>query len=236
MIALVGRGDWAAGARARLLDGESHHLRVRRARDGEFVEVRDGAGLIASGRLIASAADWEVALDRAERRPAPPALVLGVGAGDRDRFAAVVEKAVELGVTSVVPLVTERTASVASRVRPSHLERVRRQALEAVKQSGNPWACTVGDPVSLADFLGVPAGGVRWLADAEGEPPPASLRDEAVAVLVGPEGGFTAAERDACIAAGFGPVSLGPHILRFETAALAAAAAVQAARLRGRHG
>ena len=68
-------------------------------------------------------------------------LTLAVGAGDRDRFAWLVEKAVELGVTAVVPLETERTAGVATRVATTqHLAKLRRQALEAIKQCGAAWA------------------------------------------------------------------------------------------------
>ncbi len=115
------------------------------------------------------------------------------------------------------------------------LDRLRRRALEAVKQSGNPWACAVEDPVSLDQFLARPAAGLRWLADPAGVPPASTLGDEPVTVLVGPEGGLSGEERAAAAAAGYQPVSLGPHVLRFETAAIAAAAAVQAARSRGRH-
>lgn len=235
MIVLLQRGSGAAGRGGRLLEGEAHHLRVRRARDGDPVLLRDGFGLVGEGRLV-EAGEWSVEVEAVELRPAPPALVLAVGAGDRDRFALVVEKAVELGATSVVPLHTERTAGVATRLREGQLDRLRRQALEAVKQSGNPWACAIEEPVTFAAFLGRAGGGVRWLADAEGTPPPARVDDEACTVLVGPEGGFTAAERAAALSAGFRPVALGPHVLRFDTAALAAAAAVQAARLRGRDG
>jgi len=236
MITLLPGGGGAAGQRGRLVEGEGHHLRVRRAREGEEVGVRDGFGLVGSGRLVQVDGEWKVEIETADRHPAPVPLVLAVGAGDRDRFAWVVEKAVEIGVTAVVPLLTEHTGGVASRLRTSHLERLRRQALEAVKQSGNPWACAVEEPITLADFLARPAEGERWLADPGGLPPPAVLGGVPCAIIVGPEGGLTEREREAAIGAGYRTVSLGPHILRLETAALAAAAAVQAARLRGRHG
>lgn len=236
MIVLLG-GAGPAGGRGVLLEGESHHLRVRRARDGEAVELRDGAGLVGSGRLAAAGGDWEVDIESAERLPPPPELVLAVGAGDRDRFETVIEKAVELGVTRVVPLLTERTAGVATRLRAAQLDRLRRQALEAVKQSGNPWACAVDDAAPLAAFLARPdTGGLRWLADPAGAAPPAVLHAEPVTVVVGPEGGLTPAERDSAAIAGYERAAFAPHVLRFETAAIAAAAAVQAARLRGRNG
>ena len=236
MIALLQRGDAAAGQRGRLLEGEAHHLRVRRAREGEEVGLRDGYGLVGDGRLVQAGGEWEVEIGRLDRHAAPAALVLAVGAGDRDRFGWVVEKAVELGATAVIPVDTERSGTVATRVRTQQLERLRRQALEAVKQSGNPWACAVEAPVPLADFLSRSTEGERWLADPDGSPPPATLDDGPCLILVGPEGGLTHPERMAAIAAGFRLVSLGPHTLRFETAAIAAAAAAQAARSRSRHG
>lgn len=236
MIVLLAPGHGQVGVRVRLLEGEGHHLRVRRARDGDVVELRDGQGLVGRGRLVQTGREWEVEVTEVSRRPAPPPLLLGVGAGDRDRFAWVVEKAVELGVTAVAPVETERTAGVAGRVRPASLEKLRRQALEAVKQSGNAWSCTVEEPAALAAFLARPGDGERWLADRAGHPPPAMLPDSPCTVLIGPEGGLTATERAAALGAGFAPVALGPHILRLETAAVAAAAAVQVARLRRTHG
>jgi 16S rRNA (uracil1498-N3)-methyltransferase len=232
MRVLLRRDGAAAGERGRLIDGESHHLKVRRAREGEAVELRDGFGLVGQGRLVQTGGAWEVEIDRADHCPPPAVLVLAVGAGDRERFGWVVEKAVELGATTVVPLYTERTAGVASRLRPPQVERLRRQALEAVKQSGNPWACAVDEPATLADFLAQPRGAEQWLADPAGDPPPAALGREPCFILVGPEGGLSEGERAAAIAAGYRPVSLGLHILRFETAAVVAAAAAQTARIR----
>jgi 16S rRNA (uracil1498-N3)-methyltransferase len=223
------------GRQGGLLDGETHHLRVRRAREGETVELRDGAGLVGRGRLVCGTGEWTVRIDSVEHRPPPAELVLAVGAGDRDRLEIALEKAVQLVATRLVPLLTDRTAGVASRLRTPQLERLRRRSLEAVKQSGNPWACAVEDPAPLAQFLARPAAGLRWLADPAGGPPPPILGDEPVTVLVGPEGVLCGEERAAAAAAGYRPVSLGPHVLRFETAAIAAAAAVQAARSRGRH-
>jgi 16S rRNA (uracil1498-N3)-methyltransferase len=148
----------------------------------------------------------------------------------------VVEKAVELGVTAVIPVETARSVGVATRLRTQHLAKLRRQALDALKQCGAAWACTVEALVSLEAFLGRPPSGVAWLASVDGEPPPASLGSGPVTVVVGPEGGLEDDERRAAIAAGFRPIALGPYTLRFETAAIAAAVAANAARQRGDHG
>jgi 16S rRNA (uracil1498-N3)-methyltransferase len=231
----------ATGRRERLDDAEQHHLRVRRAHDGERVALRDGAGLVGIGRIAIVGKAWEVEIESAEHRARPAALTLAVGAGDRERFGWVVEKAAELGATRIVPLVTARAGAVATRIRDNHVEKFRRQALEATKQCGAAWAVQVDEPVALAAFIERGeternGPGLRWLADAAGDAPPGALDGVAVTIVVGPEGGLEDQERTALLAAGFQPVALARHTLRFETAALAAAAAVASARLRGIHG
>jgi 16S rRNA (uracil1498-N3)-methyltransferase len=105
-----------------------------------------------------------------------------------------------------------------------------------VKQCGAAWAPVVHEATSLAAFLTRPPDGLRWLADAGGEPLPPGFGAGALTVLVGPEGGFSGAELSAIRAAGFRPVRFGAQVLRFETAALAAAACAAAARPGGAHG
>jgi 16S rRNA (uracil1498-N3)-methyltransferase len=228
------------------LDGdEAHHLRVRRAAGARApdtrVAVRDGAGLVAEGHLSVAGRRVTVAIERAALAPPPAPLVLAVGAGDRERFGGLVEKAAEVGATALVPLETARSLSVASRLRGEHMERLRRRARETVKQSGAPWAPAVADPIPLEQFLadhlhgGVRSGtAARWLADGAGAPPPATLTAEApVVAVVGPEGGLTDDERAAVLAAGYVAVALGPHVLRFDTAAIAVAVSATIARRRG---
>jgi 16S rRNA (uracil1498-N3)-methyltransferase len=230
---LVPPGVGIVGATCVLDEDEAHHLHVRRVHADDAVMVRDGVGLVAGGRVRRQGDAWVVEIEQAVTTARPAALVLAAGAGDRDRFGWLVEKASELGVTSVVPLETARTAGVATKLRGRHLEKLRRQALEAIKQSGAPWAVTVEEPVELARFLGNELPGLRWLADVDGEAPPGTLRTEAVTVIIGPEGGLTTEERERVLAAGYHAVRLGTHTLRFETAAVVAAGAVGAARIRG---
>ena len=219
-----------------LREGEAHHLLVRRAEPGEPIELRDGEGLVGTGTLRWNGKIWSVEVVQMDRVGPPAPLELAVGAGDRERFAWLVEKATELGVTAVVPVESERTAGVASRVRPQHLDRLRRHALEAVKQSGAAWATRVEPPVSLDALLVRETNGARWLADAEGGHAPAVLENAPLTVAIGPEGGFTPAERERLLASGFQGIRLATHTLRFETAAVAAAAVAVAGRLRGSHG
>ncbi len=200
------------------------------------MEVLDGSGLVGTGRLVRAGAEWLVEIQSAARQPAQPRLTLAVAAGDRERFTWMAEKAVELGVSTILPLETARTAGVASRLRDTHGEKLRRLVLEATKQCGAAWAPVVEASLSLEEFLARPIEGIGWLADPAGRPPPATLDDAPLTVVVGPEGGFTAAERAALVSAGYVPVALGTNTLRFETAALAAATAAGTARLRGHHG
>lgn len=227
---------WAVGQRVSLDKDEAHHLRVRRAREDEGVEILDGAGLVGTGRLVRVGADWMVDIQTAERRTRHPELTLAVAAGDRERFYWMAEKAVELGATVILPLETERTAGVASRFRPDHVGKLRRLVLEATKQCGAAWAPSVELPVPLTEFTTQRIAGQGWLADSSGALPPASLDQTPLTVVVGPEGGLTDAERAMLLSAGYQPIKLGSNTLRFETAALAAAAAAMAARMRSDHG
>jgi 16S rRNA (uracil1498-N3)-methyltransferase len=229
-------GRWRVGQRVPLDKAEAHHVSVRRARDHEGVEVLDGAGLRGSGHLVESGRSWLVELRSVEWVERPPETTLAVAAGDRERFSWMVEKSVELGVSRIVPLVTARSAGVATRLRDVHLSRLRRSALESLKQCGVVWAPSIEAPLSLTEFLQTSLQGGGWLADPEGEPVPATLDRAALTVVIGPEGGLSDTERSAVVAAGYRPVALGFQTLRFETAALAAAAAVTQARMRGQDG
>ena len=237
MRLLVGRGSGEAGKRVILDEQEIQHLKVRRARDGERVEVLDGAGLQGPGTLIRVGRVWAVEVTAAQRTRRPPALTLAVAAGDRERFSWMVEKAVELEVTRIVPLETARTAGVATGLKRAHIGRLQRSALETIKQCGVAWAPEIADILPLPDFLEKPLPGTGWLADQGGEAAPSSMEEETpLSVVIGPEGGLTDEEREAVVRAGYGPLALGRYTLRFETAALAAAVAANQARMRGHHG
>jgi 16S rRNA (uracil1498-N3)-methyltransferase len=236
MRVVLEQGSGKAGKRARLDDEEIHHLKVRRAREGERVEVLDGMGLQGTGTLVRVGRSWAVDIDAAQVTVRPPGLTLAVAAGDRERFSWMVEKAVELGVTRVVPLETARTAGVATGLKRSHIGRLQRSALESIKQCGVAWAPDIENILPLAAFLDEPLTGTGWLADQGGDAVPSSMEETPISVVIGPEGGLTDEEREAAVTAGYRPLALGMHTLRFETAALAAAVAVNQARMRAHHG
>lgn len=236
MRVLIGRGSGKAGKRVSLEEDEVHHLRVRRAKGQESVEILDGFGLRGTGHLVQDGKQWAVEIESAELEEPPAELTLAMAAGDRERFAWLVEKSAELGVTRIVPLETARTAGVATRLKEAHLGKLRRAASEAIKQCGAAWAPAVEELVSLAEYARRPFQGEGWLADMAGAAPPGGLDQTPVSAVIGPEGGLTDGERQALLSAGYRPVALGRQTLRFETAALAAAAAVAQARMRGLNG
>jgi 16S rRNA (uracil1498-N3)-methyltransferase len=205
-------------------EAEVRHLRVRRVAAGSEVIACDGAGKSAHATLIARGSGFAVSIGVVQAADALPEITLAVGAGDKDRFATLAERCTELGVTRIVPLETERSQAVETRIRPASLERVRRRARDACKQSGNPWATRVDDPCRL-DQLRSRAATARWyVGAADGAPCPPIPAGEHVGWIIGPEGGFTPAEIDYCLKELDGtPVAFAPAILRFDTAAIAAA-------------
>ena len=223
IIVLVEAGVLAPERQVQLDESERHHLRVRRAREGERVQLLDGLGGSAEGTVVGSPSEGLIQITSHQVVPRPVRRGIAVGAGDRDRFGWLAEKAAELGVTDLVPLETERTHNVGTRVRESQVEKLQRRALEAIKQSGAAWAPLVQSPMDLNAFVEREQAGVRWLADFEGASPPSVAGSESAWTAVGPEGGFTDDERARLRDSGWWPVRLAGHVLRFETAAIVAA-------------
>ena len=221
---LVEAGVLAPERQVQLNEAERHHLKVRRARAGEKVRLLDGRGGTGEGTLVGNPSEGLVQISAIGVLPVPVTRGIAVAAGDRDRFGWLVEKAAELGVTDLIPLETERTLGVASRVREQHVERFQRRALEAIKQSGAAWAPVVHPPSTIDDLAIRRSDGIRWIADPGGAPPAMIPASEPAWAAVGPEGGFTDAECELLTRAGWTRVRLGRHILRFETAAVIAAA------------
>jgi 16S rRNA (uracil1498-N3)-methyltransferase len=225
------------GPTASLVGDEARHLaRVLRAKVGETVRVFDGSGT-----------EWPARIDSIERdrvdlalgAPIAPAetsgrsLTLAVALPKGDRQKWMVEKLTELGVSRLVPLVTSRGVAEAT---PAAVERLKRSVIEACKQCGRSTLLEIAEPRPLAACVAEkPPGSLGLVADPRGKPIgngilPESEHGADVIALVGPEGGFTDEEFAAAVEAGFTAVSLGRHVLRIETAAIAVAAVVAATR------
>jgi len=212
-------------------DAYRHLFRARRLAAGDALRVVDGAGGAWSAR-VGSVGPKRALVRVGGAEPSLESLLrleLLVGLPRPQRAAWLVEKATELGVAAIRFLHTERTVREAGR---GTLERWRRVAAAALEQCGRARLPEVTGPhdwEDLPDLLAPCAP--RWVLDPGAPPPaaPASAPGFSVAALIGPEGGWTDAERAtlatlACHAAG-----LGPRTLRTETAALAAAALLLAA-------
>ena len=196
--------------------GEAHHLRVRRVSLGDRVAVLDGRGKEARGVLVARdrVAIEEVREDL-EREPAVE-LTLYLGLLKGEKMDLVVQKMTEMGVARLVPLITRRCVP---RPRPSRVERWRAIAREALKQCGGTVLPQIEFPVSLEEVVLDGEGWVLWEGEKERSLPRVTTGRK-VALAVGPEGGWEGEEVGLLQSKGFVPVTLGPRILRAETAAL----------------
>ncbi len=205
----------------------ARHARVTRVGVGEAIELLNLEGVVGVGRVLAwRKEECVVVLESLlwERGEPPASLTLGLGVLHTQAFDWAVEKATELGVTRIVPVLASR---VQGRRHEARVERWQRIAEAAVAQSGRSRAPLLTSPETLDLFLERPAG-LRLLADPGGSGPSDWTGSGAgIAVLVGPEGGLVGAELEAASAAGFERLGLGPRTLRAETAALAALALAQ---------
>lgn len=232
MIRLFVPHDLAAGARLTLDEGQSRYLAaVMRKAVGDELAVfngRDGEWRAVVFVVGKRAVELEV---EAPLRPqaSGPDLDLVVALVKRARLETIVEKAAELGARRVRPVVTDRTNADHTRV-----DRLQAIATEAAEQTGRLDVPQVCEPVRLDRMLAEWDPARRLLfCDEAGDAPPVLRAVGAAgpwAVLIGPEGGFSPREREVLRAAPFAtPASLGPRVLRADTAAISALALWQAA-------
>ena len=220
-----------AGASIGLSVPQSHYLaQVMRRHPGDMVRLFDGTNGEWAARLVSVGRKAVIAL--VETLSAPQEITADVwlcaAPLKRDRFDWVAEKACELGVSRLVPVVTQRT-----NMGKLNLDKLRVHMVEAAEQCGRTAIPEVAEPVSLAELLGNwPAERALLFADETGGE--AMVRGCArapapAAVLIGPEGGFNDGERAAIRGvSGAIAVSLGPRILRGDTAAVVALGVWQA--------
>jgi 16S rRNA (uracil1498-N3)-methyltransferase len=218
--------ELAEGARVVLEGNQAHYLaRVMRAAPGDVVVLCDDVTGEWAARVV-EAGKRAVVLEVAERlrtREEVPDFWLCPALLKKDRFDMVLEKATELGVASIRPVVTRRC--VADKL---NLDRVRSIVVEAAEQCARTALPELSEPVKLEAMLrDWPEGRTLFFADELGGEPAAKAfgATKTAALLTGPEGGFDDAERAAIRAhPSARAISLGPRILRAETAAIAATA------------
>jgi 16S rRNA (uracil1498-N3)-methyltransferase len=230
-------GPLVSGQRVRLEGSAASHItRVLRLRIGAALVVFDGTGGEYEGSIDkAHGGEVLVAVgaraDTERESPLPLTLAQGVSRGER--MDLVVQKATELGVSHLVPVLTERSVvRLSAQQSDRKVNHWRAVVVAACEQCGRNRLPSVAAPVPLAEFLkadALAAGDTRLVLSPAGT---ATLKDlprpgAGVTVLIGPEGGLTDEEEKSAIAAGFTALRLGPRVLRTETAAIAALALLQ---------
>jgi 16S rRNA (uracil1498-N3)-methyltransferase len=217
-----------------LSGGQAHHAAdVLRLKRGEEVSVLDGAGgevfcrvgAVSRNQIALQAHSW------VSEPPPPWRITLAQAIPKGKLFEAIIQKATELGVWRIAPLLSERVAVHLEGQAIEHKARRWRQtAVEAIKQCGQRWLPRVEPPVTPRAWL---ARGEKFdltlvasLQGDSGHPracfPGGAPRPKTLCVWVGPEGDFTPLEMEAIQGAGAQPITLGPLVLRSETAALCA--------------
>jgi 16S rRNA (uracil1498-N3)-methyltransferase len=210
------------------------HLKVLRLMPGAQIEFFDGCGGLAAGIITAlqKNSGQVTLLGRRQAKPDPLALRLIQGIPKGNKMDLVLQKGTELGITRFTPVYCRNGDVVPADKRPSgRSARWQKIIQEAARQAGRAYLPLLDEPVALKDLLPqlddelllVPwEQGVEPLQNRLPGHPPRS-----VAVLIGPEGGLTADEVGEAALAGFQTVSLGPRILRSETAGIAVASILQ---------
>ena len=211
--------------RIRITDEEHYHLVVGRAEAGELIEVFDGKGNMWT-TIVESVSKRETIVLLKDHRTVPPPsleLILGIALIRTAAFELALEKAVEVGVTRVVPFRAERSNAVGA----NRHDRWSRIVVEAAKQSKHYHVPAIGAAANLEEVLSIPASTKIMFAERDGAPLQSALAGSPALYLIGPEGGWTAGEIATARASGFHAVSLGEGILKAETAAIVGGALIR---------
>ena len=223
-----------------LPQAEAHHAaNVLRLRTGDPLTILDGAGQQLDCTIATlSRRDVTVTVHQRHTHPRPPwSITLCPALLKGKAFDLLLQKATELGATHIVPIRTERTIpQPADADSPEKLDKWRATLIEAAKQCGTPWLPQLHPPATLATHLrNAPATQLNLVASLAPDAlhPRLPIQHylqthghlpQNVTLWIGPEGDFTPSELAQLQTAGVQPITLGPHILRAETAALAALA------------
>ncbi|KTD66337.1 16S rRNA (uracil(1498)-N(3))-methyltransferase [Legionella spiritensis] len=228
-------GDFQVGESVALSEEAGRHVGVvLRMQPGEKLILFPGDNREFVAEIVAVHKKKVSVLLQGEQtvnREPPIAVHLAQAISKGDRMEWVVQKAVELGVAQITPVITERCM-----VKPdaARLAKKRLQwqaiAVSACEQCGRNRIPTVHDPVAFSDFLHQPHAGTRFVLHPETGK---NWRDysqgfEEAVLFIGPEGGLTAQELEQSAAAGFAPLTLGARVLRTETAAVVGLSVLQA--------
>jgi 16S rRNA (uracil1498-N3)-methyltransferase len=222
--------------RAELNGDDARHLtRVLRVERGQKFEISDNRAVYLAE--VSEAHKERVVFTVVEKLPFAPRVVeltLLLALIKFERFEWALEKGTEAGVARFVPVVAERSEKGLDRAAPRRMTRWRRIVLEASQQARRDKLPVVAPALPFGEAVATTASR-RYLLDEKPGAPPilqalpdavSRMPEDSVAVLIGPEGGWTAFEHEEALNEGWAPVSLGPQILRTETAAVSVASIV----------
>lgn len=221
--------DATASSRVVTLTGTEHHhfARVLRFKAGQELFVTNGRGLIllCLAETVGRANTDAVVTALVQDGPPARELVLALAAIRKDKFERAFEQCVELGITRCLPFFSAN--SQRQRFAGRYLDRLRKIAITAIKQSFRPYLPRVGEPASFDELVELTRKVPRTVVGRQGSEPLEPLGGGAdVMIVVGPEAGLTNEEYDTIILAGAVPASVSKHRLRSETAAVAMVAAL----------
>ena len=213
---------------------ESQHLsRVLRLESGRRIEVLDGQGRILSmqcDQISYRQVSGQI-IEEQSVLPSQPRFQIAVALIKAGRWDGIIRPLTELGVSRITPLHTERTDFPRNSVRwEPRLKKWNRSAIEACKQSGNPWLPQIDSPMTFEEYLSEELERDMFLASLR--PSALTLNISAsstlISLLIGPEGGWTDGEETLAIKRGVSLFSIGTNVLRAETAASSALAVAKA--------
>ena len=215
------------------LDGSADHIRARRLRADDPVRLTNGVGVMAAGRLSQGhRGSWQVEIEGSETVQREAGIRFFAPVADRARLLWLAEKACEVGIETWSLVRFARSSSVAARGEGAGFQaKVRARMISALEQGGQAWLPRI-EPDVRVEELRLARGASGFVLDP-GARGLASLLPSARqpwSILVGPEGGLETDEVESLKTNGWQPTSLGPRILRFETAGIAALALASAAR------
>jgi len=228
--------DEVHAGHARIQGDDAHHLtRVLRVAAGQKFEISDNRNLYLAEVEAArkDLVDFSI-IERLDAAEPVVRLILFASLIRFERFELMIEKATELGVEAIIPVVAERSEKGLDRASAKRIPRWNRIAREASEQARRARLPLIESRIGLSAALEHQASYRYLLEEAEAPPilsamPAVRSPQDSIALLIGPEGGWTDRERSSITDAGWRSVSLGPNILKTETAAAAALAILTAA-------
>ena len=215
-----------------LPEAQAHYIgRVLRLGVGDAVQLFDGSGLEYRGELI-EVGKKNVRVELREQldglAESPLQIHLGQGLSRGERMDWAIQKAVELGVAEITPIVSERCeVRLKDERADKRLAHWRQVAISACEQCGRSRLPLIHAPLVLEDWLAQVEADLKLVLHPVAEPLTSHAKPASLAFLIGPEGGLSDAEVDQAVERGFAAARLGPRVLRTETAPVVALAVAQ---------